>query len=645
MFTFMALAMLAGLFCYAAVAIVLGSNIRSCHIPQFHARGAMLGVALVPTIISLSSYAVFIATSWALPGRLPYYALPVMLAAIILFGGGWTLRLDQGWHGVRGNRIFALLAIFAFLPMLGAIAVQAVEVNQRNHDISVYLNEASALSKAMRDGLAGPFTWLDFRHPDVTHPHSLTFSLYLAWAFLSVESPGFQADLVPRLFVGFNHISVVIAAFAIGMTARSKIAWIVGLLAAGFVLLDPVWDYQLRAASRDTFYLAPVLVVIALLVDAKPRSRDTSVDFARLSILTLALAGALLGHSLGTVYITGAAIGLGLFNLFEHRRSVLAISELWIVGAAVGLAGSFHVFKYLNNGAGSLGFTYPYYNDPALLDSVMQRRDLFKSIGTTDFLATLARQNGVDALILAVVGLAIVATVANARRGTIGTEGRVLLALMCVTVCTVFLILLAPIQLDGITLRSAFASNLRYGFGLGLITFVAAALSLPVLYREASRLVAWPSRPELRLRVLNAFAVATVLAAVAGVGWTGVQRMIHNAPSERGISRAILEKDTCERLRERGARLVYVDNDALLYRCDTQSAYLFTARGAEVVGGRTEAGYGRILDKQRVDAVILTRSIDEFWSRAGFYLFLDRHWKRSYTETHMVIFTRPEFRD
>jgi len=526
----------------------------------------MIGLSLVPSFISLTTYASFALFSYSLPGRLLPIVIPVIIAAgMVAFDRDRGGRPVFSMSGLRGSPLILALAVPVVIFVIAIVAVAVIR-DQANHDISIYLFEAADLVRLMVNGTSTLLAWASYQHP-IAYPHSLAFSTYLSWGFLFEPSPGFGHDALPKLLVGFGHLAVLAAVAS--LFARSRPRWWM-LVAVGMAMLDSVWSYQISAMSRDSFYTGPAVALLTLLL----RLKDGRADWPRQwwIALSLALWGVLFGHSLGIVLASGVAGGAGVVLLLRFGLRILTIRQLWLVGAAiVAMAGS-SVVTYFGGDHGTRGFAFPYYVDP-IHHALFAQKQAFLSVPSIWALGGyLAATNGIGWLLAAILaaGLLLVVGVSVVYRRPFvsGTWVGLLVAL----VACLLLIAFMPVKLDGISLRGAFVSNLRYGFPIGILALALIAETARVGLRTLPVTV-WSFRARH-----SALALLALIVGVAAV-WNAA----HYVPrSNRRF--AVEEHELCERLRQSGVTKFFFDNDSSIYRCSANAVYAFSPNGSRIMG-------------------------------------------------------------
>lgn len=617
-----------------SVGISLGRVLSIQGIDNTSPVGIFLGIALSPFIITIFSALILYIN--ILPSALGWVSMigPTALSCVLILC----------FHSRKIDTSFAnfpwiwRLPLFLFLPFLAALIVQSI-LHSAAHDISIYLHEASSLIRHLKEG-GDMQTYLDKNN--YTHPHSYSYSIYLAWAFSTLDSPGFMADTMPKFLVGLNHLAALCAAVALvvmqaGRQQAHKYLFIWSIIGAAIILLHDTWAYQIRALSRDTYMLAPYLAFIALLLIAKPVEKIGWGRLTFLSITTLALWGGLLGHSLGVIYVGAASLAIGLCHCLRYSWRVFHVPELWVAASTLSIYSILIVYKYLS-GAAELGFAYPFYTDPVLLKNLKANTTFLDTISIKDFFFSVFLGQGVHVWIFfpfIICGLLILYKLHKRKKcSELEIQWLYLLSILAVTIT---IILSLPFSLDGILLRNAFVSNFRYGFGLGVLALATVALSLRILYEHKAWVMQYLPYKGRKGLIKYAPFVSVFIISVLLLGTT--PHFINHLSFEQSRDVAALSA-YCQRKLAEGARKIMFDDDGNLYRCPHQSAYLFTQTGSQILSARSDKKLQSVIDGQNIDLFILKRSIDKWWKGTYLYNYLEENWQKSY-QGSMLVFSRP----
>ncbi|HEY4199669.1 MAG TPA: hypothetical protein VGM83_03830 [Devosiaceae bacterium] len=590
---------------------------------------ASLGVALTPSFIAIVTYAWFALTSYAMPSRILAAAVPPVLAlgiagSVTLWGKKPHWRSREFLPG-----IVVLGLIVALVPTMLAVRIAAI-IGQSNHDISLYLLQASDISRMLRDGTSDWLAWARYVHPGISTPHSLSFQVYLAWGFLFADNPGFGSDYAPRLLVGLNHLALLAAVF--GLTGRRHVYW--GCLAVAVILFDSIWSAEIRGLSRDSFYIAPALVVLTLLLQSKPVSAVRANPVAGVA-LSLALIGALMGHSLGSLFTGSIAVGAGLVLMINYRQQVFYIRALWLTAAGLSIAAGVIVFNYLTISPGEQGFAYPFYVDP-FQKLYFAARPFVSTPSPVQLLIGLCHSNGIHPALLAFPVVAGVMLLTQIRLGRSTDGAGQWLALLCSVLVMLLIIGLLPLKLDGVSLSGAFLANFRYGFAVGILLLALLAQSVTVVVMveaiQSSLHSAWANR--LRRVGLPVLLAATLVPAF------GIGLQLRTTMIKANSSLAQGQRELCDQLKSAGVRTILLDNDGVIYRCATDTLYAFTAGGAGITGAEGEAAIAAALEAGKIDAVMLFTQIPALWSGTRLYQYLEANWQHVPIKTPAT-FLRP----
>lgn len=610
---------------------------------HFDHVAALVALALVPTALSVWSALVLATTSWLMPGWFFLAAGPALIsiwAAVSLLRHGWAAGPVRWLPTVR-NTVLLIAVSLALAPLLTAMVLE-VQRLRIDHDISIYLIEASALSLAMREGFSSPFGLLDFSHPIIAHPHGISFSAYLALGFLGTSTPGFGDDLPARILVGLSQISFLSAFVALPAMLTQRNRFLTGLLALGFLVFDPTWHYQINAASRDVFYLAPLLVMIGLLAKARP----CWPGYWRLAALSLATYGALNGHSLGIVYVCAAVLAIGLVKLIAYRASCFRITELWVAGLSAIAAGTMLLTRYFGADGGTIGFSYPYYAaDPALQQHFEDSTLFLSSPGFLEFIGGVYGGSSPAITMCGVVVLTVLMSMprlrARGRTGGVTAMAVSPLTQMSLIVLTAnALVLFAPIERDGISLASAFVSNFRYGFGMTALFLLAASMVVVALLSATILSQPSPTTPVTAVqRAYRPILILGILTAIALGGQASLAEVRSTSAIYERLARA--EAASCAYARDGGARQIYLDSGSTIYRCGKDAQFLLTDMGLPIIAARGDENVVLALDEQDVDAVIFHNNLLEgSWRETRLVDFLERRWQKHVEFENLTVFVR-----
>ncbi|TCS01256.1 hypothetical protein [Rhizobium sp. BK418] len=594
-----------------SVCSLLGISFGSNRNGGFDISRVLLGVALAPTFISLVAYASFMILSHWMPGRIIFIVLP-LLAALALAGSGIrhfsgiAFRIPAG----RWNLV-PLALVLCGLPFLVTIWSWAA-TDFSAHDITLYLTEASDLSRIMREGSESFSDPFNYRHPVVVHPHSLSFSLYLAWGFLFEAPAGYGNDFIPKLLVGLTFLSVLSAAVSI-VGKRAGIS--IGLAAGLVITMSALWSNEIRGLSRDAFYIGPAIVLAGLVLEQEARKAGLRL----VGLQLLAALGVLLGHSIGIVLATALLAGCHIVLFARYRFAILTMPSTWVLAATLFVAAVISYLRYFGSGAANLGFTYPFYADPYQIQALKTTTPFAVEPSFMEFaLKNLeyAQISPYWAIAVALAGVMVSIRIAR-KRLLRGTE---LLWCGMISVLLVSLILIGfmPLHLDGLSLAGAFVANFRYGFHLGLYALLVIMLSFEVI-RQC--LVVRLGLANTRGRDLLAFLAGAV---VLNAWWAQV-------PKEKedvfAVNTSVKSQNlTCSKLQALNPRRVLVDNVGRFYTCSGNLQYVFTNEGVRITGAENDSAIRLALDAASIDAIVLDSNIQMWWSGTRLYHYLLSNW-------------------
>ena len=580
----------------------------------------LIGATLCPSFVSLATLIVFECLDGLIAAKEVYLLGPMVVAiAIARYSYLLTSEIPVIPPKVVDIRKIMLMALFLLLTFGSLIGLLVVNVAnpQIDHDISVYLIEALSISRHMEEtSAAWPGSAVD-------QPHGLAYSVYLAWGFLFERSAGYGSDMAPRMLVAFNH---VVALLAVAALVLRNANWYWAVICTALVLINPIWRYEINAFARDTYYVAPVLGLLALLLASKAGKsrRDIGYGFA----VALAAAGSMTGHSLGILGAAAVFSGAGIIRILQDRGAIFRNISFWTAGFVIAIGGGFRLVELLASGASrESGFAFPFYTDPFLKNAFLSASRWAESPSVTELTSALLEYNNINPA-LAVFGIALVAlaTVRVRQRPELSTLRLACLSTISSAVLLFLLVVLFPATLDGLTLSSAFASNLRYGFLLGLLFVISVVLASQILVLGLSEKISIP----LTFAILL-LTVATVYPATRKY-WPGLD-------SENRV--AYDREDICEFFLQKGIENIYVDGDDFIYVCPDISHYLFTEAGARLMSLQDDEGIAGELENQNIEGVLLLRNIPYWWSGANLYRFLQSNWTLVPSD-YGAVFVKPE---
>lgn len=293
---------------YISLAIFFGSHLKEAQERNINLIGILIAIAMTPTILTI--YAWGLLSINFMPNFLVEFCIipPIFFSLIIFFRNSYifnnTKKLNINTfsnHPKISKKITysftVLILLIPFAIFLFSIYNQT-KIHHIDNDINVYLNEASLLMNSLFKGLSIYEYFSEFA---IQHPHSKSYSIYLSWGFIASSLDYFGSDLVPKIQVGLNHIAALSGALVLCFINRKfKFIWLIAAIV--ILLCCGVWEYQLRALSRDTYFLAPFFVLIALLIQAKPYKKFNKAQCIFILIIFLSLFSTLWGHSLGIFY-------------------------------------------------------------------------------------------------------------------------------------------------------------------------------------------------------------------------------------------------------------------------------------------------------------------------------------------------------
>jgi len=580
----------------------------------------LIGASLSPAFISIVVLIIFTALNGVAAIRGIYLLAPIILA-LVLAKLSYNLTRDKPVLpaivvDVRKLILLVLFFLLTFGTLIGTLVLNSANP-QIDHDISVYLIDALSINTHMTESSS---VWSGSA---IDQPHSLAYSVYLAWGFLFESSPGYGADMTPKMLVAVNHIMALIAIFSL-VLRNSNAYWAIVCTAA--VLISPVWNYQFYALARDTFYVAPVIALMALLLASS--SGKSSLKIAYGAAVGLAAIGSVTGHSLGILGATAVIAGVGLLRLIFERGKIFGNLSFWIAGTIIAIGGGWKLFGLLDSGASrETGFAYPFYTDPFVKNAFLSSDSWGEHPQLADLVKTLFEYNNINPAI-AIVGIGLIGWIMYRvpQRLDLSALRLNCLSIFASAIVLFLLVLFFPASLDGLTLSSAFGSNLRYGFLLGITFVLSIILAFQILVRG------FPEKFESPLTFTVVFLSAAIVHPVTSGYWSNMKNEIRYASHQ---------EEVCEFFLGNEFRKIFVDGDEYIYVCPGISHYLFTEAGAKLMALQDEKSIAQELTDQNIDAVLLVRSISYWWSGAALYRFLESNWNLV-PSNYGTVFVRPE---
>jgi len=344
------------------------------------------------------------------------------------------------------------------------------------------------------------------------------------------------------------------------------------------------------------------------------------------------LLAILLGHSLGIVYATGIFVGYCLTATIRYRLSVVSIPSVWLVGTGIMFGAIVSFARYFGIGAAAMGFYFPFYVDPFQV-SVLKSISPFAanpSIATT--LSSIVDKNGISGwwLTFAMPALGIVTY--RFRQSRLNYNIMLWLILGLTIVACFCIILFLPIKLDGLSLRSAFIANFRYGFGLSILILLFVISSARIC------IDAFSTHLEQR-RVSPIFNVcAAVLLTMAiheesKVDWTDYSHIYNDI--------FLTRRAACDLAVNRKPRDTLIDDANMFYVCPIPMTNVYSQKGTQITGVEGEKNIATALDAQQIDAVVFYHS-PTWWSGTRLYRYLKAHWVLAYSVSDRAeTFLRP----
>ena len=617
--------------------------------------GILIGIAISPTILTIYAWIVmFLNPAPSFLGSLCVF--PLIIFSILIISKYYfkhnilltcfnKISILDLYKYFKKN-FFIFITVLPLLSFLFSIYRQSF-INHTDHDISVYLNEASLIVKAL---LQGSNIQEQIIKTGSVHPHSLSYSIYLGWGFATYSEPGFGNDLVPKFQVGLNNISALAGTLALCFyNTRYNLIWLI--IGSAILLTNPIWEYQLYALSRDSYYLAPFFVFITLLLHSKPgvyyklgEQFDIIYSWIVKVIIFLSLLATFWGHSLGIVYAGSASLAIGIILLFRFRFKIFNLIELWLVSTVVVGCTMYLYYNYTVSGAKNLGFFFPWlYTDNALQENWTPLANFFKVPSISEFIKYIFFKDiffGKIIFPVVIISFLIIffKILSKSRLEEDEYKWIGVFAILCITTTLIFNV---PLNFEGIQLKSSFTSNLRYGFGLGLEALVLAILSVQVIYGKMQTLHKTSLYKYIIFRLSLKAIIFTFLLLITYNGFKKAKSFIKLDDNNVETIFSNSLNYYCNSIVKNGIRNIATDNQGKLYRCNKNSFYLFTDQGREILYAKSNDEFVKSLSEKNIDIFMLR---ERFMKNTRLYKFLESNWnKQVCLFDESIIFYRPEF--
>ena len=601
--------------------------------------GILVGVAISPYILTIYTFIIFTLNfTPKFLGFLSVIPLFIFSSILIFFYLKKNvflifLKIKKNFKlfvNLKNNLTIKATSIFSFflcLVFLVCIVYQS-RVFHLDHDISIYLNEASLLVKSLKQGntvINNPILL------ETRYPHSIFYTIYLGWGFSIFDIPAFGVDLVPKLQVGLNHISTLAGAiFFCFYKNRSYLKYL--FIAAAILLLDDYsWAKQLRALSRDTYYLGPLFIVSSFILHSKPWDQKININFFITSIVFfIFLISALTGHSLGVFYLGCFFLSISVIHLLRYKQRIFLIIELWVVGIILLI---FLLIKYqffFLTDSQSLGFYYTYYNlDPALFENWQNIRKSWTSEPSLFVILDFIIFNKIPKLIIFPLLLSALLIFKNSlNKVDFSVAEYKWMYLTFSIVLIILIIILLPLKLDGVYLSNAFSSNFRYGFGINLGLLILTILSIQIIYENKRFLLKiFPHKYQIKFsKLLIKFIILIFLFIfnyhLYNVGSKFISEIEKKITNRETVVTKSLNHN-CKRFIKIGIRNILVDDAGLLYFCNQNSFFIFSKNFEKLILAQNDDEFNSLLGEKKIDVISLG---DKQWLNTRLHSFIKKNW-------------------
>lgn len=591
----------------------------------FNLPGALMGIAISPALVSVSAYFGAAMLSHIAPSRSLFVALPLAIAASFAWWFGQRPQVSPRWPRPAPAILMGAalaLAAYPFVRLLWA----PVSHSFTPHDLSIYLLQAIDLNQIMQTGGQLLGGWWSYQNPDVTQPHSMSFPSLLAWGFLFVDAPGYGADSLPKALVAWTILSVIIACIAV--CAHRGLVW--GLAAGIVALSDKGFVPQVWGLSRDSFYIAPAIVLIGLLIHAKPRRLRLQIPLLLAQLITLITI--LLGHSLGMIYASSLFAGYSVAASLKYRLEVLRIPSIWLIGTGLLIGAALNFVRYFGTGAAAIGFDFPFYVDPFQISVLKSISPFAVEPDAIALASSVLRNNGIAIWWLLPIPLGMGLVAYNIYQNRLGHNDLLWLILSLSTAACFAIVLFLPIKLDGLSLAGAFVANFRYSFGVSILLVLLIVCSSIMIIDHLSKYTTGKTSPPL-LETCAAMLLAATISYGSSADLTIDTIGYDNLSSNRDKACVVATGQT--------PRAILIDDVSMFYICRGHLVNAYSEQGITITGAEGDANIAAALDAQEIDAVALYNS-PAWWSGTRLYQYLKRNWKLSFSRAgHAEVFLRP----
>lgn len=519
--------------------------------------------------------------------------------------------------------------LISILPFVLAIFIETFR-QRIDHDILVYLLDA----KNIANTVLGSNSVIQVSDNGVLHPHSDLYSILFSIGYIFGPNSNLNSPISVLFFIGLTRIAILASIFYITLElSGKKNFFVLFIIILAVLLFDDSWAYQLDAAAIDVFYTAPFLIILTILVKSKPNKIQYFGGFVA-SISTL---GVLMAHSLGVLYLAPVVWVVGIVKIMKYRFECSKIFELMTATLLCLFFGLKKIEQYWSNKPADIGFTFPYYSyDKALYDSWISSKFMTEaSLG--EFIKFLYLENFFQVLVLILIAASVLFLVSknllDFKGNKIAHDSNFFFIAIIFLVLN-FIVIFFPIRFEELVLRSAFISNVRYGFLLRVLLIISSCYFMLAI----SQKVLENFDQNLNRKIV--LVARYVLFSVVLLG--GVSFFVDAYRKLQPVNNYITNlSEACSSVTSENIELFYVGNDAFKYRCPKNSKYIFSEGGKEIMLRKTFEEMEFELLNQNVGGFVFSKGIyNSMWVDTRLGMFLEKNWQKTVPNSDFIFFKR-----
>lgn len=321
----------------------------------------------------------------------------------------------------------------------------------------------------------------------------------------------------------------------------------------------------------------------------------------------------------------------------KYRLKVFSIFELWIVTISLSMWSFYIIYKYFYVGSAELGFAFPHYADLALQENLLNSRGWMSPPSFFQLIKKIFINNTftLEMVFLNLIGGSIILYKYLQKISITNSEHK-WISLISIIFFTLLSIMYAPIKLEQIHFSSSFFVNLRYGFGLGLIFLILTVISIQIIFDQIK------ISNKFNINLLRYVFILILILIFSQVSFIRSKNFIKQSIDNESI-RSNMLNSYCENLTSNGVRNIALDKRGFLNICKTNSFYLFTYKGEEVISSRNDEEFKSALNDEEIDVVILSLPL-RYWKNVRLYEYLEKNWKQCVINNNDKVFFRPTYK-